>query len=355
MSHPLSKYLEGPASAFTPGSWRRGVNRYIPEATLRAILAATDRPELYAKSANNALLDFDGTIVPEIKGDAAAYRAALAKLTPDDLGPAAREFVGKRVDIVTARPAIFHDDIRATATRLGLEVGDIHDGGFDKTEKIRELGRPLIDNNEEVVAKIHKNLGPEWARLIPTHTKQADSWLQRWLALHAARDAANMQNPAVDSVAAKLGGPLSLGLSEAISNLSMGTSKRERKETLTDAVSEVEDDTYGQAALRGLKSSLPYALAGGAGGVLHSTLTPVKDAWKNGPHWDTRRAVIEGGTGAATGVGLAVLRPILQKLILDNVSDRAKRKAVAIKADAPMITSLPLGDMIAAGAHPDSK
>lgn len=347
---------------------RVGVNRYSPEALRVAILKSTDYPEIYAQATKSArstkekllrlkdrrgeLLDFDGTIVPEIKGNAAEYRAALAKLTPDDLGPAAREFVGKRVDIVTARPAIFHDDIRATATRLGLEVGDIHDGGFDKTEKIRELGRPLVDNNEEVVSKIHKNLGPEWARLIPTHTKQADSWLQRWLALHAARDAANMQNPNTDAIAAKLGGPLSLGLSEAISNLSMGSSKRERRETLEDAVSEVEDDTYSGAALRGLKSSLPYAIAGGVGGVAHSALTPVKDVWKNGPHWNPRRAAIEGGVGAAAGVGLAVLRPILQKLILDNVSSRAKRKAVAIKADMPMVTSLPLGDMIAAGAHP---
>lgn len=186
--------------------------------------------------------------------------------------------------------------------------------------------------------------------------KHADNWLQRYLALYAARDAANMTNPQGDAVASKLGGPLSLGLSEAISNkLSLGDTKAERRDTLRSAVDDVEDSTYGEAAMRGLKSSLPYILAGGLGGVAHSAVTPLSQFRQKGPQWDTRRALTEGAVGAGTGLGLAVLRPLLQKLILDNVSNKAKRKAIAIKADMPTATSLPFGDAVAAAIHPDAK
>ena len=322
---------------------RHGVNRYDP-TKLEVAISANKEP----------VFDWDGTIVPEIKGNPAAYRAGLGSLTEADLSDLIATHKHKRIDIVTARPPLFHKQIRETANRLGIDVGDIHHGGFNKVEKIRELGRPLFDNNQQVVDEIHEALGADMATLVKTHTKAADSWLERWLALHASRDAANMTNPTGDALAAKLGGPLSLGLSEAVNNhLSLGDTKRERRETLTDAVHDVEHESYGKAALGGLKRSLPYILAGGIGGVAESTLPPMSDL-KQGLHWNGHDALVSGGVGAGAGLSLAVLRPLVQKLILDNVSRKSKSKAIEIKADMPTATSLPFGDMLAAGLHKEA-
>lgn len=176
--------------------------------------------------------------------------------------------------------------------------------------------------------------------------KRADSWLQRWLALHASRDAANMQHPTGDAIASKLGGPFSLGLGEAVGNaLTLGRTRQQRHRNLERAVRNIEEKSYGEAASDGLKSSLPYAAVGAIGGAAHAALDKGLSL----------RDLIHGGAiGAGLGISAAVTRPLAQKAILDAVSRRAKRKAIAIKADSPISTSLPFGDIVAAAAHKEA-
>lgn len=291
------------------------------------------------------LFDWDGTLAPQIKGNATKYRAALKTLGPSDRSPLARRLKGK-VDIATARPEAFHADIRAAAKRMGLEIGDIHAAGFDKTETVKRLGRPLIDNNEDVVAKIHRNLGKHMATLCDTHEKQADSWLERWLAMFAARDAAHQADPARDATTTKLLAPLMpLGVPEAINNHTiLGNTAGERRDAMRDAVQDVKDDTYGGALMRGLRSAPSYVLAGGLVGAASPAVTA---AIKGTPQ--SGRAIGTGAlTGAGAGVLLALLRPVLQKAILENTSNKAQRKAIDMKAENPVLTALPLGDMIGA-------
>jgi hypothetical protein len=295
------------------------------------------------------LYDWDGTLAPQLEGNSKEYRRKLKTLTPADLNPIAKN-VGK-VDIATARPEIFHSAIRAAAKRMGLQVGDIHAAGFDKTDTVKKLNRPLIDNNAEVVAKIHANLGEDMATQVPTHTramkKEADSWLQRWLSMFAARDAAHQADPTRDAITAKLtGGPIGMatGLTEAVNNQAMGDTPAERRDTMHAAVDDVKDDTYGGAFMRGLKSSPSYVLAGAAAGAGIPAIT----AAAKGEGQSAARIGTGAGAGAATGLSLALLRPLLQKVILDRTSAKSQRKAIAMKAEHPILTALPFGDMVGA-------
>lgn len=331
--HPLADLLDGPVGAGLPDAPRRGVNRY------------------------KLVHDWDGTIVPEIKGNAAEYLRGLDSLQPGDESQLAREAKGP-ITILTARPPMFHGKIRETGKRLGLDIGEIHHGGFDKVDKLRELNGILVDNNEDVADGITKALGAHRVQLVPTHTKRADNFLQRWLSLHAARDAANMEHPTGDAISAKLGGPLSLGAGEAISNrLTLGSTFKKRHKTLTKAVENVEDEDYGDTLKRGLKSAPTYAAVGAGAGAL-SALAPSLGELRQGqisPHTETgpiaRRALI----GALLGGGASMARPLLQKAVLDRASHHAKRKAINIKAEHPTLTSLPGGDIAAALLHPGTK
>jgi HPt (histidine-containing phosphotransfer) domain-containing protein len=335
------------------------------------------------------LYDFDGTLCPQLEGNAAEYRRQLKTLTPADLSPHGRSAEGP-VDIATARPKLFHAAIRDAARRMGLEVGEIHAAGFDKTETVKKLNRPLIDNNADVVAKIHKNLGPDAATKVETHsramkkaarfftmnelrayahspslgrlygrwldrqnndhellTKQSDSWLERWLAMFAARDAAHQADPVTDAVNTKLtGGPVGAvtGLTEMANNQSMGATPAQRASAMVNAVEDVKDEGYGSAFMRGLKASPSYIIAGaGAGAAL-----PAARSLFRGEAPSAGGMATGALTGAGTGLALSVLRPLLHKAILGNTSDKAQRKAIAMKANHPLLTALPLGDVIGA-------
>ena len=183
-----------------------------------------------------------------------------------------------------------------------------------------------------------------------TGVKFADSWLERWLALQATRDAANQAVPEKDALTSKfLGGPLSLGLAEAASNhLTLGDTVGERRKNLTSASQAVRYGSYPDALRRGLSTLPAYAGAGAVGGA---GLSVGSDLYHGRP-LDGTGAVGHALAGAGVGSALSLARPVLQKLILDNVSNRARRKAIRIKADSPLITSLPFGDMTAAALHP---
>lgn len=176
--------------------------------------------------------------------------------------------------------------------------------------------------------------------------KKADSWLQRWLSMFAARDAAHQADPTRDAATTKLLSPLTpFGVPEAINNHAiLGSTPAERREAMHDAVRDVKDDTYTGAFLRGLKSSPSYVLAGAGVGAL----TPAVKSWAANRPQDLRGIGLGAGAGAATGLTLSLLRPVIQKLILDNTSAKAQRKAIEMKAEHPVLTALPLGDMIGA-------
>lgn len=303
------------------------------------------------------LYDWDGTIVPQIEGNASSYLKGLDSLQPGDESDLARSAKGP-ITIVTARPPMFHRKIRETGKRLGLDIGEIHYGNFDKVKKLRELNGMLYDNNQDVVDGITKELGAHRVRLVPTHVKAADNFLQRWLALHAARDAANMEHPTGDAIGAKLGGPLSLGAGEALSNhLTLGNTFKKRHKTLTKAVENVEDEDYSDTLKRGLKSAPTYAAVGAGAGAL-SALSPSLSEFKGGqlsPHTETGPIVRRALLGALLGGGASMARPLLQKTVLDRVSPHAKRKAINIKAEHPTLTSLPGGDIAVAILHPGTK
>jgi len=105
--------------------------------------------------------DWDGTLINRLSGDASDYMEGLKSVDLTELG---RRLQGETLDVVTARPDLFHPRIRETAERLGLNIGDIyHD--VDKTDTVRKLMRPLVDDTPEVVERLRLNLGPESAEL----------------------------------------------------------------------------------------------------------------------------------------------------------------------------------------------
>jgi hypothetical protein len=175
--------------------------------------------------------------------------------------------------------------------------------------------------------------------------KQA-TWLERWLSMYAARDAAHQADPARDSIGTKLlGGPLSLGLSEAVNNrLILGATPEERSDAMHDAAQDVKDESYPQSMLRGLKSSPAYIGVGAAAGA---GIPALADKLHGNPV-NSGKMMSGAGIGAASGLGLALLRPVLQRAILGNVSRKALNRAIETKSQNPTLTALPLGDVIGA-------
>jgi hypothetical protein len=172
------------------------------------------------------------------------------------------------------------------------------------------------------------------------------SWLERYLSMFAARDAAHQADPAKDALGTKLlGGPLSMGLSEAINNRAiLGNTPEQREESMHEAADEVKQESYTDSVLRGLKSSPAYIGIGAAAGAGIPALT---DRFHGRPV-DAGKLLGGAGIGAAGGLGLAVLRPLIQRAVLGNVSNKALRKAIETKANNPTLTALPLGDVIGA-------
>lgn len=172
------------------------------------------------------------------------------------------------------------------------------------------------------------------------------SWLERWLSMYAARDAAHQADPTKDALGTKLlGGPLSLGLSEAINNQAiMGRTPAQRSESMHEAAKDVKAESYPESLLRGLKSSPSYigigALAGAGIPALKSHLA--------GQPVDTGKLLGGAGIGAASGLGLSLLRPLIQRAVLGNVSRKSLHRAIKTKSENPVLTALPFGDVIGA-------
>jgi hypothetical protein len=136
------------------------VIRLTPE-DLDASLADVSDKQASTLTTKRPLHDWDGTVIPRFPGNAQEYLAKLRELGDDDVDPAMRG-IGK-LDLATARPQMFHQAIRDAATRLGLEIGDIHHAPGDKVDVVREQGRPLVDDDPEVLSAIREQLGQDMA------------------------------------------------------------------------------------------------------------------------------------------------------------------------------------------------
>jgi len=176
-------------------------------------------------------------------------------------------------------------------------------------------------------------------------TKTA-SWLERYLSMFAARDAAHQADPTRDALSTKLlGGPLSMGLSEMLNNrVILGATPGARSRAMHEAARDVKAESYPETLMRGLKSSPSYMGVGAAAGAG----IPVLTSKLRGQPVDGTRALYGAGIGAAGGLGLALLRPLIQKAILGSVSRASLHRGIATKARNPTWTALPLGDVFGA-------
>lgn len=127
--------------------------------------AAADSPLTFkewvaAARGENPLYDWDGTIIPRLPGGMKEYLGQLKGLTENDVSPLVR---GRgKLDIATARPPLFHRSIRETAERLGLEIGDIHHAEGDKSEFVARHGRPLVDDDPDILAAVRARMGNDF-------------------------------------------------------------------------------------------------------------------------------------------------------------------------------------------------
>lgn len=137
-------------------------------AFLGQLKSAQTLPPTALEFRMDPVYDWDGTLILRMPGNAGEYISGLQQAELTALGKQLAED-GQPVDIVTARPPLFHPHIRQTAERLGIPLGSIRHGGDDKTDVIRELMRPLIDDDERIVNLLRANLGEQAAQ----HYKQA--------------------------------------------------------------------------------------------------------------------------------------------------------------------------------------
>lgn len=107
------------------------------------------------------LYDWDGTLINKLPGGAAEYLDGLQAVDLTELGESLK---GAPVDILTARPPMFHRHIRNTADRLGLQIGDIHHAP-EKADIVRLLTRRLVDDSPDEVERVRAQLGPDAADL----------------------------------------------------------------------------------------------------------------------------------------------------------------------------------------------
>lgn len=142
----------------TPLTWPQ-FKHWVAEGDSDKSLWDTDTIELPQKRASaDPYYDWDGTLIPRIGGPAGTYLAALKELT--ELTPTGETLKGKiPVDLITARPPLFHPAIRETASRLGLDIGEILHASGPKSEILGPTGRDLIDDDDEVIQEVNDALG----------------------------------------------------------------------------------------------------------------------------------------------------------------------------------------------------
>jgi len=103
------------------------------------------------------MYDWDGTIIPTIRGGADEYIKQLGSLKEKDLLPIGKKLKAgkKKFDILTSRPPLFEKAISETSSRLGLPVNKINFGVKPK-DKIAEAGRrgsKIVDDNLDLIGK----------------------------------------------------------------------------------------------------------------------------------------------------------------------------------------------------------
>jgi 2'-5' RNA ligase len=133
----------------------------------------TDSVELPQKQAAAPYYDWDGTLIPRINGPAGAYLKALAELAK--LTPTGETLKGgDPVDLLTARPPLFHPAIRQTASRLGLDIGEILHAAGPKSEILGPTGRNLVDDDDEVIKEVNDALGERAIKVAAEFTPDLD-------------------------------------------------------------------------------------------------------------------------------------------------------------------------------------
>jgi hypothetical protein len=216
-----------------------------------------------------------------------------------------------------------------------------------RPSKVENVEKSAIDFSTLVKAELMRKAEQRLLRKAKQEEQEKQaSWLERWLSMYAARDAAHQADPTKDALGTKLlGGPLSMGLSEAINNHAiLGNTTSERADAMHEAARDVKDEGYGDSLMRGLKASPSYIGVGAAAGAG----IPALQAHLKGEPIDAGKLLGGAGIGAAGGLGLSLLRPLIQRAVLGNVSRKSLNRAIKTKSENPVLTALPFGDVIGA-------
>jgi TP901 family phage tail tape measure protein len=111
----------------------------------------------FADQVRKNMYDWDGTIIPTIRGGADEYIRQLGSLKEKDLLPIGKKLKAgkKKFDILTSRPSLFESAIRETSSRLGLPVNKINFGvkPKDKLVEAQKRGSKIVDDNLDLIGK----------------------------------------------------------------------------------------------------------------------------------------------------------------------------------------------------------
>jgi hypothetical protein len=122
----------------------------------KALLASGFVPNS-ADQVRKNMYDWDGTIIPTIRGGADEYIKRLSSLKEKDLLPIGKKLRAgkKKFDILTSRPPMFEKPIGETSSRLGLPVNKINFGikPKDKLAEAQKRGSKIVDDNLDLMGK----------------------------------------------------------------------------------------------------------------------------------------------------------------------------------------------------------
>ena len=111
----------------------------------------------FADQVRKNMYDWDGTIIPTIRGGADEYIKQLGSLREKDLLPIGKKLKAgkKKFDILTSRPPLFEKAISETSSRLGLPVNKINFGvkPKDKLVEAQKRGSKIVDDNLDLMGK----------------------------------------------------------------------------------------------------------------------------------------------------------------------------------------------------------
>jgi len=111
----------------------------------------------FADQVRKNMYDWDGTIIPKIRGGEDEYIRQLGSLKERDLLPIGKKLKAgkKKFDVLTSRPPLFEKAIRETSSRLGLPVNKISFGvkPKDKLVEAQKRGSKIVDDNLDLMGK----------------------------------------------------------------------------------------------------------------------------------------------------------------------------------------------------------